>query len=164
MASGSAVQIKRTHYWHDAIIDEIIRDPAISQNELAQMFGFTATWMSICINSDAFQNSLAERKAELTDPKLRASIQERLEGLAKGALDRIIAKVDSGLPIRDSDLIQMAKLGVGDKNTRATTPLIQNNLYVVHTPPPAKNSKEWIENVSAASRVDLPLLEQINGN
>lgn len=157
------VQIQRTHYWHDAIIDEIIRNPAISQVDLAKAFGFSSTWMSICINSDAFQSSLADRKAELTDPKLRASINERLEGLAKGALDRIIAKVDSGLSIKDADLIQMAKLGVGDKNTRAPGPVIQNNLYVVHTPPPAKNSKDWIENVAVSSRVNLPLVEQVNG-
>jgi hypothetical protein len=158
--TGSAVQIQRTHYWHDAIIDEIIRDPAISQNELAKLFGFSATWMSICVNSDAFQNSLKQRKAELTDPKLVASINERLDGIAKRALDRIIDKLDGPAAIKDSDLIQMAKLGVGDKNTRAPGPVVQNNLYVVHSPPPAKNSQEWIENVSVSSRVSLPLVEQ----
>lgn len=152
-------QIANVRYTHDAVIDEIIRNPAISQGELSKMFGYSQTWMSICINSDAFQERLSERKAELIDPKIRASINDRLDALAKSAMDKIIDRLDgkdntSPGPVKTAELIAIAKLGVGDKNTRPAGPQTQNNnLYVVQLPSPAPNAKVWLDNTSVASRV-----------
>ena len=82
-------EIARVRYTHDAVIDEILVNPSISQNELAKIFGFSAGWMSIVINSDSFQERLAERKAMLTDPKIIASINERLDAIAAIVWERI---------------------------------------------------------------------------
>ena len=141
--------IASARWHHDRIIDYILEAPtAPSQNEIGKVFGFTATWVSIMVNSDAFKNRLEERKGELTDPKIKASILERLDGLAKSALDKLIERVDGTIPIKTSDLVAIAKLGVGDKNTRPAQAPIQNNLYVVALPPPAASSKEWLASSS----------------
>lgn len=137
--------IANVRYTHEGIIDEIVMNPAISQNDLAKRFGYSATWMSIVINSDAFQERLRERKAELTDPKLLASINERLDAIAGKALEKIIDRLDNpAANISHKDLVAIAKLGVGDKNTRVAAPAIQQSLYVVNIPPPAQNSAQWL--------------------
>lgn len=157
-------EIARVRYTHDAMIDLIISTPSISQNEMAALFGYSATWVSIIINSDAFQERLAARKTELTDPKLRASIEERLEALAKTALDRLIERLDTSTPaIRTSDLVSIAKLGVGDRANRPQVAPTQNNLYVVALPPPAQNTSSWLANRSAgAFSSPAPLVEVLN--
>lgn len=157
-------EIAKVRYTHDAVIDEILRDPSISQNELSRLFGFTPSWMSICINSDAFQERMRERKAILVDPGLQATINQRLDAVARRSLDKIMNRLDSsiGAPIKDADLIAMAKLGVGDKNTRPAGPMQQNNLYVVALPAQAKNAEAWLGNRSDP-RGPLPIIEQVTG-
>ena len=146
----NAPMLRKIRYTHDAVIEEILANPSISQNELSQIFGFTPSWMSICINSDAFQDRLAERKAELTDPQLRATINERLDAIARRSLDRIMDRLDSPVhgSIKTADLVSIARLGVGDKNTRPAGPVTQNNLYVVALPTPAKTAETWLSNRS----------------
>lgn len=166
---SNLIQIAKVRYTHDAVIDEIIRNPAISQGELSKMFGFSQAWMSICINSDAFQQRLSERKAEMIDPQIIASINDRLDAVARRSLDKIMDRLEgkdatSPGPVKTAELIQIAKLGVGDKNTRPAGPQIQqNNLYVVALPPPAQNAEQWLNNTSTQSRVGaLPIVEEVN--
>lgn len=148
-------EIAKVRYTHDAIIDEIIAFPAISQGELSRRFGFTQAWMSIIINSDAFQYRLAERKAELVDPKLRASVEARLEALAKGALDKLLDRLDTNQPFSNAELIAAAKLGAGDRNLTRALPPTQVNNYVVHIPPPAKDSPSWLSSTSRGDITDI---------
>jgi hypothetical protein len=137
--------LKKISYTHDAIIDAIIAAPGISQGELAKEFGYTQTWLSIMIGSDAFQNRLAERKAAMTDPKLVASINERLDGLAKRALERLADRLDSPTAnLKTMELVSIAKLAIGDKANRPATPTSQN-LYVVNIPPAATSSSAWLD-------------------
>lgn len=141
-----AIQIKSVRWHHDRIIDFILAHPtAPTQAEIAAHFGFTQSWISIIINSDAFRHRLEERKAELVDPVIAASIEERLNALAKRSLDKLLDRLDSGVPVSNSDLVAMAKLGVGDKNTRPAQPQAQNNLYVVQLPAPAENADNWLK-------------------
>lgn len=161
--------LQKVGYTHDAVIDEILLNPSVSQGELARMFGYGETWISICVNSDAFKERLAERKAEVVDPIIRASIQDRLDAVAKKALDKIMDVLDDpdplGLKIKHADLIAMAKLGIGDKNNRPTGPQVNtNNLYVIHSPAPAQNTKDWMENVQGNTpRGVLPMVEVVPG-
>jgi hypothetical protein len=123
--------------------------------------------MSICINSDSFQERLAERKAVLTDPALIASITERLDAVARRALDKIMDRLDSPTAqIKNLELVAMAKLGVGDKNTRPAQAPVQNNLYVVALPAPAPNTEQWLGNLSHAQvtpRGIVPFIENEPG-
>ena len=136
-------EIAKVRYTHDAVIDEILANPSVSQGELSARFGFTQAWMSIIINSDAFKERLAERKGELVDPKIAASIAERLDAVARRSLDKLLEKLDSPLNLKPLELVAMAKLGVGDIALHRT-PAVQNNLYVVHMPPPATSASKWL--------------------
>lgn len=146
-------EIAKIRYTHDAIIDEILVDPSISQGELSRRFGFSQAWMSIVINSDAFKNRLAERKGELVDPKITASVEERLESLAKRSLDRLLERVESSVPLKPLELVAMAKLGAGDRMNRSPGPAVNNNLYVFTAPPVPADSRAWL---SGSSRPPPP--------
>lgn len=148
--------IQKIRFTHDAVIDEIIANPSISQGELSVKFGFTQSWMSIIINADAFQERLAERKAQLVDPVISASIEDRLGGIARKSMDEILNRLDNKTAtIKNPDLIAMARLGVGDR-TLAKTPLVQNNsLYVVNLPPPAPDAKNWAETAQGRAKEEI---------
>jgi hypothetical protein len=154
-------EIKKVRYTHDAIIDMIIATPEITQRELSRQFGFTEAWMSIIINSDAFQERLAERKGVLVDPKITASIEARVDALAKRALDRLMDRVEAknGIGMRDADLIAAAKLGVGNRNIAPPPPPPQHNLYVVQIPMPATSAQEWM-----ATRSKIPTSQDVSPN
>ena len=140
----AATQIKKVRYTTDAVIDVILTNPSVSQGELAEMFGYTQTWISLIINSDAFKNRLAERKGQLIDPQITASVEERLEALGKASLDRLLDRVNSSVPLKPLELVAMAKLGVGNRADKPVAPQQQNNLYVLSMPAPAASSKEWL--------------------
>lgn len=155
-------QIATVRYTHEAIIDQIIADPAISGGELAKRFGYTQTWISIIINSDAFKERLAERRGVLVDPKLSASIEDRLAGIASKSLDKIIERLDNSAGgIKNLELVAMAKLGVGERQLQANN-VQQNNLYVVSMPQPAENAKSWMETVQGGPRSSpMPVAERV---
>lgn len=150
-------EITKVSYTHDAIIEEILVNPAISQGELSQRFGYTQGWMSIILNSDAFKERLAERKGELTDPKLVASINERLDAIARRSLDKIISRLDMDYPMKTSELIDVAKLGVGAGKTGA--PGVQQNLYVMNIPAPASTAQEWLSSSSSPRPAPKPFID-----
>lgn len=156
-------ELKKVSYTHDGIIDAIIANPAISQGELAREFGYTQTWLSIMIGSDAFQNRLAERKAAMTDPRIIASINERLDGLAKRALDRLADRLDSPTAqLKTMELVSIAKLAIGDKANRPPVAAQQNNLYVVNIPPAAASSSAWLDS-AGKTRGSVEIIENAQG-
>ncbi len=86
--------IAKVRYTHDAMVDLIIADPAISQNAIADHFGYTASWVSRIIASDAFQARLHERSAELVDPTIRLTVEERFKGLVLRSLEILSEKLN----------------------------------------------------------------------
>jgi hypothetical protein len=147
-------EIKTTRWYHDRIIDLILASEVpLSQNEISKAIGYSASWVSIMVNSDAFKERLTQRKAELTDPVIVASINERLDALARRSLDKLLERIDSGVPQKTSDLVAIAKLAVGDKNTRPAGPLVTNQLYVVHTPPVASSTQNWLESAQGRGEI-----------
>ena len=141
--------LKKVSYTHDGMVDLIVANPGITGKELADTFGYSQTWISIIINSDAFKERLAERKGALTDPQITASIESRLEGLAKKSLDRLIERVESSVPLKPLELVAMAKLGAGNRADRPAQAPASNHLYVVNIPPAAADSKQWLSSSSA---------------
>jgi DNA-binding MarR family transcriptional regulator len=108
--SGAA--IKRFNYSHDAMIDEILRNPSVTQNELAAAFGYTPSWVSLVISSDAFQERLTQRKSELVDPSIQASIEERFKALTRRSLEVLQEKLQQpATAIPDQLALRAAELG-----------------------------------------------------
>lgn len=138
--------IAKVSYTHDAMIDMIVADPTVHQNDLARYFGFSPSWVSIVKNSDAFQARLAERRGELIDPVVVASIDERFRALADASLDLLLERVTHpALKPSDDFLIQTAKLSAGalGYGAKAPTGNTVNLAVVVQVPPKIASSSEW---------------------
>ena len=140
---SAAGAIARVKYSHDAMIDLIIANPAVSQNQIAAHFGYSVPWVSRIYGSDAFQARLAERKAELIDPSIVESINSRLKGLAVQSLDILAEKLqatknmDAALKVAD---LTTKALGFGAREGGGTKVA---NTFVVQLPGKAKTSEEW---------------------
>jgi hypothetical protein len=101
------------------MIDIIIANPGISQNEVALRVGYSASWVSTVMQTDAFQARLAERSKEIVDPSIRASIEENFKGMLSRSmeilrhkLDRLPGDIPDNLALRTLELSSRA-LGFG---------------------------------------------------
>lgn len=94
----AAVQVERISYTHDAVIDFMIAHPEASQGNIATVFGYTQSWMSIIINSDAFQARLRERKGEIVDPALLATVNDRFKGVLARSLEKLADLLETPSP------------------------------------------------------------------
>ena len=104
--------IAKMRYSHDAMVDLIVQNPWISQNELAATFGYTAGWVSQVISSDAFQARLAERKEEIVDPLIRATLEEQFKGLVARSLEVLRQKLDRpAAQVPDNLVLRAVELG-----------------------------------------------------
>lgn len=92
---SSRAAVKHLSYTHEAMADLIITEPTVSAVELAEIFCYSAGWVSRVIASDAFQARLAERKAQLIDPLVAQSLDERLRGVAIHSMTIIQEKLTS---------------------------------------------------------------------
>jgi len=81
--------IEKVSYTHDAVIDFIIANPSVSQGQIAAHFGYTQSWMSIIMSSDAFKARYAERRDKVIDPVLAASLKDRFEAVTTRALEKL---------------------------------------------------------------------------
>lgn len=142
---SAAGALMRVHYTHDAMIDTMLGCPGISQGELAKHFGFTEAWVSRVLCSDAFQARLAERKTELIDPSIIASIEERFRGVTMQSLDIIAQKLEA---TQSADLALQAlgitskALGYGARVQQA--PQVSNtNNFVVVVPAKSASEADW---------------------
>ncbi len=97
---------------------------------------------------------LAERKAELVDPAIVASIEKRLEGLARLSMGIVIEKLEaSRSPALAMEALElsMKSLGYGAKMPQAP----QQNNFVVVLPAKAADSASWASDHSALNLVGV---------
>ncbi len=85
----------RLTYTHDAMVDLILQEPTVTHAELAEIFSYSAGWIARVVSSDSFQARLAERKAQLIDPHIARSLNERLRGVTVRAIDIIQEKLST---------------------------------------------------------------------
>lgn len=140
--ASAANSIARVKYTQDAMIDLVIAEPMISQNAIAAHFGYTAAWVSRVFNSDAFQARLAERKADLVDPTLLLSLDERLRAVATRSLDIVMDKLEATksteLAVKAAEM-SIKALGYGARQNNLN---VQNN-FVVAMPQKAADAGDW---------------------
>ena len=133
-------------YSHDELIDEIIRDPRATRYELARRFGRGHAWIGQVMSSNMFQARLAERRAEILDPVLVATVEERLEAVARAATDVLLeAQLTPDQAIKA--LAEAVKgLGLGGAKGPA---IVQNFVAVV--PQKAESFEEWARDHAPAA-------------
>lgn len=150
--ASAANAIARVRYTHDSMIDMIIANPALSQGDIAREYGFTEAWVSRVMNSEAFQARLAARKADIVDPSLVLTIQEKLAALASKSLDKLINRVAIGaspeVELRALEITSKA-LGYGARQANVN---VQQN-FVVAMPQKAESENDW------AAKHQLPAID-----
>lgn len=112
-------QVDRTHdgdgkssFSYEQLADTLILNPRISGKELSKLFGYTETWISIVMNSDAFRVVMQRRKGDLVDPILRASIEDHYKALAARSCHVLMEKLSAPVQVISDDLaLRAAALG-----------------------------------------------------
>jgi hypothetical protein len=85
----------RINYTHQDMVDFILANPGVTQREVARRYGYTESWVSQILASDAMQEFFAARRKELLDPALAASIEERFRALTIRSLQVLQGKLDA---------------------------------------------------------------------
>lgn len=143
---AAAGALQRVNYTHDGMIDLVLTNPAITKPEIARHFGRSPAWVSQIFNSDAFNERFAARKAQLIDPTIAASIDERMRAVTEQSLEILAQK------LQDTQSADMAlevlkitpkALGYGAREDKVT---LQQN-FVVAMPAAVKNEQQWVEQV-----------------
>lgn len=139
---SAANAIVRVKYSHDAMIDEMLVNPGISQGELASKFGYTQVWVSRVVNSDAFLARLAQRKGDIVDPSLALTLEEKFRAMASLSLDVVMDKLavtknpDTALKALE---ISSKALGYGARQQNLN---VQQN-FVVAMPTKVQSPEDW---------------------
>lgn len=134
-SGGYKPPIQKLNYSHEGMIDLIIANRGISQNALAETFGYSPSWISTIMQSDAFRDRLIARTAEIVDPTLLSTVEDQLKGVLARSMDILRTKLDAPaaeipdtLVLRSVELSSRA-LGLGIKAPQIT---INNNTMEAH--------------------------------
>jgi hypothetical protein len=92
MAEGRGVE--KVSYSHQDMIDYILANPRVSQGELAQRYGYTQSWVSQVMQSDAWQSAFAARRDAIVDPTLTATVEERFRGITHLSLVKLQERLE----------------------------------------------------------------------
>lgn len=87
-------KLGKVRYSHVDMIDFLIANPATSQNELAARYGYTPSWISNIMASDAWKSMYTARRDVLVDPVIIKTIEERIEAMTSAAHDRIMEQLE----------------------------------------------------------------------
>ena len=103
-------RLQKLSYSHKAMIDLILEHPDWDQNKIAGAFGYTPSWVSNILASEAFQAQMASRREEIIDPALKASIEERFRALVIQSLAVLQKKLEQPV-VSDNVALRAAELG-----------------------------------------------------
>lgn len=110
MSEAAKSSICKVSYTHQDMIDFIIANPQVSQGALAARYGYSQSWICQVMQSDAWQSLAAKRRAELVDPALLSTIDERFRALTVRSLERLMEKLDAP-QVSDNVVLKAVELG-----------------------------------------------------
>lgn len=90
---AESAQVASLNYSHEAIMDWLLSNPDKDQGECARAFGYTQSWLSTIIHSDAFRAEYQRRRAQLSE-YIAQGIQTRMAEVSKKALDHLEQYLD----------------------------------------------------------------------
>lgn len=128
--------IAKVSYTHEAMIDLLLANPALSQQELAAHFGYSASWICQILSSDAFQAKYAERAKDVTDPVVMQAVEKRFKALVLRSLEILAEKLErpsesipDNLALRTFELASRAA-GYGGKQDHTPAPAGDIHLHL----------------------------------
>lgn len=84
--------LKKLNHRHQQICNWLLMHPDRTQGDCARELNYTEAWLSMIINSDAFQ-ALYQQRAEATGQVAVHSIANKLKGVAGLALEKAAEKL-----------------------------------------------------------------------
>lgn len=148
----SKTQLQKVHFTHDAMIDAILANPTIRQRELADLFGFTESWISTVLCSDAFQARLAVRRNDLVGNSMLLNFNERLRKMALKSIDRVEMELEKQANCDSAFALEALKIGAkhfgpqgGGGTTNVNVNQQVNQQFVVRLPGKAESAQAWAE-------------------
>ena len=102
--------IAKLRYSHEDMIDFILTHPGVSQNDLAARYGYSPSWISNVMASDAWKSRFAARREELVDPTLAMTLNERFTAMTEKSLERLMEKL-SAPQVSDNTVLKAVELG-----------------------------------------------------
>lgn len=109
-------RLAKVRYTHEAMIEFILTnggkppEERLTQGQIAAHFGYTEGWISNILAADAFQAALAARRAQIMDPEIVASIEERFKALTIQSLKVLQTKLTAPV-VSDQVALRCAELG-----------------------------------------------------
>lgn len=171
---NNAVSLQRVRYTHDAMIDILLANPAVSQNELAETFGYTVSWVSTVLNSDSFQTRLSQRRTALVGSSLLMNFNERMRKLAFKSMGLLEKALDDSMEKNEPlvgpalEIVKVAAKGYGYGGGGVNTVNINNTQTnqqinnVVMVPGKASSAADWARAYGAdTGGLEAQLSEQI---
>jgi hypothetical protein len=134
---------RKLNYTHEDCVEYIIRNPAVTQKELAQRYGYSEVWISRIIACDAFQAAVAKRRNEMLSPELVASAEENFKALVLKTQNYLLEQLHGP---KVTPQLALGVLGTASKalGYGARAEKVENNTtFVVMLPAAAKSSEEW---------------------
>jgi hypothetical protein len=98
-------------YSNAAMVELMVGHPGWTGKQFAKHFGKGSGWFATVLASDSFQLELDKRRAEVTNPSLTATMEERFRALALRSLDVLQDKLDSS-EVSDNIVLRAAEIGV----------------------------------------------------
>ena len=160
-------QLKRVRTTHDALVDLILAAPELTQRQLAEKLGRTPQWVYLTINSTVFQERLAERKTELLDPTIMASLEDKLGAVAARSAELLLEKLNMATDVSDlTASLNVATRALGYGAGKTTNNSVTN--FVVALPPKEASQEDWLNKYSPQAQaqriLESTVLESIEAN
>ena len=86
-------QIDKISYTHEAFANWLIENPHRQLRDAAEYFGYTQSWLSTILHSDAFQEILKKKQA-LATAFIIGDLHGKLRGVADVALEKLSEKIE----------------------------------------------------------------------
>lgn len=131
--------------WHKTLADIILAAPDLKQGEIAKRMNRSQMWLSIVINSDAFQHYLATRRDELHSPVVTAKFEEKVAAIGNMAAERIGERLETRAPMTNNELLAISEFAAKCAGLGAQKQSAGVNLYVVNSPGPAQTTQAWAD-------------------
>lgn len=109
--------------FHREMAQYLVVNPAATNEEIAQAFGYSVSWVGIVRSSDLFKAHLNSLLGRL-DETVIDGVKGRLEQLAQKSLDRLLQKIeveDAHREIRDTAELALRGVGILTKNGSSVT-------------------------------------------
>lgn len=87
-ASPKSWSPKALRNWHDAMLDDLVIEPAVTLKELAVRYGVSEQAVGMVVRSDMFQQRLRERR-EILHAVTDRTVGEKVQRVAGQALDNL---------------------------------------------------------------------------